>query len=287
MPAARTAERSLCPAFRAAAAGVQDLMARGRLLALTPWETSLTDMLLLSVASGYPGRVVAERFDAVREAPSGADWQWWFRDGDRYAGMRVQAKRRHPRTGTLSVKQRASGPPDELQAERLVRVAARDGLTAFYCFYSDRVPSGAAAASTGPCPHGPVDTAQWGVSMLLGRSVVRLAQARRLSSEKLAAAAWPWWAMVCESQYSRGRASVVETVGHFIEQAAWAELSVLQEAGVLDDPGDGVPWQDVAGPATGSEPPQHVVRAFERGSAAEAARTAEANIALFDQVPAR
>lgn len=275
----------LCPAFRDAAKTTTALLAEGRLLRLVPWETTLTDLLLLQIGRQFPGRVLARRFDAAREAKSGADWEWWFRDGSGYAGLRVQAKRRDPATGNLGLRARSPGPPpSELQARRLVRSAGADGLTAFYCFYSDLVPSEADPASTGPCPHGAADPAQWGTSMLLARTALRhLETSRRLDSDAVAAQAHPWWRLVCPRSGETNGGPVAAVRG-FVYSACATEAMRSQDFESIELTDDD--WARLSEPPVGDEPPDDIRRAFATQSTEALTQRSGINgIALFDASP--
>jgi hypothetical protein len=276
---------ALCPAFREAAAATADAYGRGRLVGIVPWETTFTDTALLSIAVRLPGRVIAQRFGAAREATTGADWQWWFMDDTGYAGMRVQAKRRDPDTGSLGLRAMAPPQPDERQARRLVRAAAADGLTAFHCFYSYRPPQGADPASAGPCPHGPLDPDQWGASLLLANAALRHAEdpARlsRVRYEAIAASARPWWQAVCPgpAQDARGTVGAVRA---FIVRAAAVEFARRQDFSEHADP-SGADAEGLLDVPVGDDPPGDVVRAFARASLAEIdPRPGLDGMALFD-----
>ena len=264
---------SLCSAFREAAAATAGAYASGRLVGLVPWETTFTDVALLSIAVRLPGRVLAQRFGAAREAETGADWQWWFKDDTGYAGMRVQAKRRDPKDGGLGLRAMAPPPPTERQARRLVRAAAADGLTAFHCFYSYRPPQGADPASTGPCPHGPLDPDQWGASLLLGRTALRHAEdtARhsRVRNEAIAATAQPWWQAVCPGQVPDAQGPVA-AVRAFVLRAAGVEFAERQARPDAEDAGAPTGLEDHRlDVPLGDDPPEAVIRAFATASLAE------------------
>lgn len=263
---------ALCDGFRNAAAATAEAYGRGRLVGIVPWETTFTDMLLLSVATAFPGRVIAQRFAAPTEAATGADWQWWFKDDTGYAGMRVQAKRRDPSTGSLGLRAMAPPPPTERQARRLVDAAAADGLPAFYCFYSYRPPQGAGAASTGPCPHGPLDAAQWGASLLLGSAAVRAAEApgrlSRAREETLAATATPLWRAVCPGHASDSQGTVL-AVRAFIFRSVGVAFAENQ-ARATDGADDGMDGEGLAlDVVVGAQPPDDVEQAFSTASLAE------------------
>lgn len=278
---------ALCPAFREAAAATADAYGRGRLVGIVPWETTFTDMALMSIAVRLPGRVLAQRFGAAREATTGADWQWWFKDDTGYAGMRVQAKRRDPGSGSLGLRAMAPPPPNERQARRLVRVAAAEGLTAFYCFYSYRPPQGADPASTGPCPHGSVDADQWGASLLLARSALRHAEDPRplsaVRNEAIAATARPWWQAVCPDQAPDAQGAV-EAVRTFVRQSAAVDFAIGQRLADHEDPAAGAGAERlVLEVPVGDDPPPEVVRAFERASLDEVDAPPDLDgMALFD-----
>lgn len=281
---------SLCSAFREAAAGTAGAYGSGRLVGIVPWETTFTDAALLSIAVRLPGRVLAQRFGAAREAETGADWQWWFKDDTGYAGMRVQAKRRRPDDGSLGLRAMAPPPPIERQARRLITAAAADGLTAFYCFYSYRPPQGAGPASTGPCPHGPLDPGQWGASLLLGRTALRHAEDNaKLSAvrnEAIAATARPWWQAVCPGNAPDAKGAV-DAVRTFVRRAASVDSVLRQALAEQDDSSVSAGAESVEGlllnVPVGDDPPPDVVRAFDRASLADVDPPAGLDgMALFD-----
>jgi hypothetical protein len=183
-----------------------------------------------------PDEVV--RFAADREARNGADWEWWFRSGSDFAGMRVQAKRRDT-NGSWGLKAKAPGPPAEKQVDRLVKDAQAGGLPAIYCLYSDRPPKLPTHDQTGPCPHGPLDHTQHGISLLLGRTAQRHASRPRLDNEAVASEAFPWYWLVCRREPGR---SLTETVRAFVmtqfglEQRRQASLDVADWRWVVEDP---------------------------------------------------
>lgn len=270
----------MCPAFRASARRTAMLISEGRLLRLVPWETTLTDLLLLDVGRQFPGRVLAHRFSAAREAESGADWEWWFRDESGFAGMRVQAKRRHPDTGRFGLQDLSPGPPPrELQLRRLVRRARVDGLSAFYCLYSDRVPLAADPASTGPCPHGMADPAQWGVSLLPAVTALRHVQgSRNVRADTVASSGRPWWSLVCAGPTVDP--GPVAAVRRFVMDMHVRELIVRQAA---DEDLSDADFAMLGQPPVGIEPPEDVVVAFRtRSTAALTGRDGVSGVALFD-----
>ncbi|GAA1571240.1 hypothetical protein GCM10009789_26020 [Kribbella sancticallisti] len=236
-----------------------------------PWETSLTDWILLALASTFPAQLKVVRFAADREAQNGADWEWWFRSGSDYAGMRVQAKRRDA-NGSWGLKAKAPGKPAEKQVDRLVRNASASGLPAFYCLYSDRPPRTPTHDQTGPCPHGPLDPNQHGISLLLARTAQRHASQPKLSNDAVASEANPWYGLVCIREPRR---SLVETVRAFLmtqlgrEYARQVPLDLGEARWVVEDP-------------VGANPPDDIRQAFDDQPARDRlAREGLAGIVLF------
>jgi hypothetical protein len=56
-------------------------------------EDSLTQMNLLHIAKAHSDEIAIESYSRPRERSLGADWEWWYFQGNRGIGMRVQAKR--------------------------------------------------------------------------------------------------------------------------------------------------------------------------------------------------
>jgi hypothetical protein len=55
-------------------------------------EESLTDLNLLELVLDSRAHVRVQKFNKPEEGRCGADWEWWFSDGRRWIGCRVQAK---------------------------------------------------------------------------------------------------------------------------------------------------------------------------------------------------
>ncbi|MGW3890409.1 hypothetical protein ACWD69_17105 [Micromonospora chokoriensis] len=193
----------LCPSFRSIAANVTWSNTAGRSVGLVPLETTFTDTALLALATQHRGRIRIQRFNAHEEARSGADWEWWIRDRHGYVGFRVQAKRAHPRTGRVALDQRAATTASfDKQVEVFADRCRADNILGLYCIYSDWQPKKAGLAGPGPCPHGPHDTAQWGCTIVLADTALRLATSNRCDADTVLSNGMPWYHLVCHTRES-------------------------------------------------------------------------------------
>jgi hypothetical protein len=99
-------------------------------------EESLTDRILYQVSSEL-SFVRYHKFSRAEESrQSGADWDWWFVDGQNALGLRIQAKRlRANKDHYPSI---AHASRSGLQIDRLRTSAVASGLVALYSMYSSR-----------------------------------------------------------------------------------------------------------------------------------------------------
>jgi hypothetical protein len=115
-------------------------------LGFTPDERYFTDRSLLVFAKRHPTEVFASRAN-VNENHTGADFEWWIRDGQSVIGLLVQAKRLVMADhGQYHGLDRATddGTP---QPERLIQTAASRGMTPIYVMYNGGRPQ----FPEGPC----------------------------------------------------------------------------------------------------------------------------------------
>ncbi|MGA5304615.1 hypothetical protein ACPCHT_32225 [Nucisporomicrobium flavum] len=258
---------SLCPTFRSIAADVTWRTQMGRSVGLVPGETTFTDNALLELAISHPAHIAVQRFPSSREAVTGADWEWWIHDNDGYVGFRVQAKRANPSTGRVALDQSAAPTAfTGRQIEVFVDCCRADGIAGLYCVYSDHQPSWRTTADVaGPCPHGPADPAQWGCTVVLADTALRLASERRFGAEAILGAGVPWYHIVCHHSLTGLTAGVRGVFGNLrateaavrsranidfgqqytgmpaIEPPGQVEAYFLRELRTLE------PWSDLAG----------------------------------------
>ncbi|WP_146231205.1 DUF6615 family protein [Micromonospora sicca] len=262
----------LCYLFRYLASKVYRDIGRGRAVGLVPWETTFTDNLLLELATARPHEIFIRRFGADEESVLGADWLWWFHDQDGYVGLRVQAKRAHPETGHINLKQPAPRQPDVLQAEVLARRAQQDGVVGLYCLYTDHRPGPHGYAPCGPCPHGPLDHTQWGCALLLAETAARHGRAKRTFANAVLRDSWPWYHLVCRN-YGDYNASVSVTQNLRI---LIGNLIVGEPTAVEQLNQDRLPWMS-------GRAPDDIVAAFaERSPALVARRPGVAGAVLLE-----
>ncbi|MFV2022888.1 hypothetical protein [Micromonospora sp. LOL_023] len=243
---------SLCPSFRSIAARVAWSTTVGRSVGLVPLEPTFTDNALLELATQHRSQIKIHRFASHEEAQNGADWEWWIRDQHRYIGFRIQAKRAHPRTGRIALDQPAAGTaPFDKQVEAFVERCRADNISGLYCIYSDWQPKRLGLAGPGPCPHGPADVAQWGCTVVLAETALRLATSGQCDAETVLGAGMPWYHLVCSTGESMiaGIQSVFERL--------------IEHDVTLRDVSDGVPMDHMF-PSPATQPPAQVTAFFQR-----------------------
>ena len=97
-------------------------------------EESLTDWLLYTASERMP-YVAYHKFTRHEEArESGADWDWWFVDGQHALGLRIQAKRL--RVSKDLYPSLAHSNRHGLQIDKLRESASDSNLIPLYSFYS-------------------------------------------------------------------------------------------------------------------------------------------------------
>ena len=97
-------------------------------------EETITENNLLEIRRRHPHLVYLETFPKLKEAKSGADWEWHIIGRKYTARMRVQAKRVQS-NGTLKIRHRVKSSGLQ-QRDLLLDAAKRDNLKPVYCFYS-------------------------------------------------------------------------------------------------------------------------------------------------------
>ena len=98
----------LCETFRACSTDVFSAYQAGRAVNLVPLGGELDRPTpAFHSHDGTPqngsGPTVLR---AGRSTPNGADWEWWFKSSSGYEGMRIQAKRRDPRSRGYGIRKK-------------------------------------------------------------------------------------------------------------------------------------------------------------------------------------
>lgn len=155
-------------------------------LGFTPEERYFTDRALLELERLYP-RVYASR-SSIDEHTTGADFEWWIRDGSSVAGLLVQAKRlRMEGMGSYEGidRQTDSG---RSQPEQLIATARSRGMTPIYVMYNGGRPS----FPPGPCA-GDREMRSRGTTVTSARHVHRLALSSSVATlAEVQESAIPW-----------------------------------------------------------------------------------------------
>lgn len=127
----------LCHSFQEIGGWVWQRIALAQQVGLAFSEETITETVLLQLASRHPGSVTIQAFSKRDEAVNGSDWEWWIGQTGSWFGMRVQAKRIKLPSETFRPLQsygRSKGSTIG-QIDRLISRAATDHLNPAYCLY--------------------------------------------------------------------------------------------------------------------------------------------------------
>lgn len=124
---------------------------------------------------------------------TGADWEWWFEDGNDAFGAAVQAKCLKDGTYDFGYVSRSG----TAQLQRLLDYCAKQGdLTPQYCLYSG-LSDVDALAPTWSCLSYPVSPAAWGCALLDGVVAAQLYASGVTGWKDVLAHALPWQCIAC------------------------------------------------------------------------------------------
>jgi hypothetical protein len=181
-------------------------------------EETITDTVLLDLATQHPRELKIVPFNKRREGRTGADWEWCFYDlaSSTFQPMLVQAKLLDDRDHEYSHIDRLIGSTGVRQIDRLLTTASRRRIPAIYMFYNHiddrrRVPVHACKLlSCAEC---------WGCSVALADVVRRVLPSKDF--DVLKAHSRPWVCLLCEGQTTaRGApAKVLATLRDLYEQS--------------------------------------------------------------------
>jgi Family of unknown function (DUF6615) len=190
-------------------------------------EETITQDLLLDISAALPAMSV-RTFTKRKEARNGADWQWeWWFEGQRWFGLRVQAKRLKMLRSQRLVYDLGYrvGSKRQRQVDLLLEDACADGLQAAYVLYNG--PDLDISKFTWGCRRLPPSPAFFGVSLLPAAIARELVDARTVELATVGARSRPWWCLVsCNSSAGCDRSWWSETSspahpGNDSEDLAW------------------------------------------------------------------
>lgn len=136
IPTPQYPSAALCQTFLHLALRVWQDLADCKHHRLSRSEEAITSDILLELTRSHAHEVRIYQFDKPEEASSGADWDWWFTDGEEWYGIRVQAKKLDGRNCRYSSLGHRVGSNGRLQIEILLAEAHRLHLFPMYCFYN-------------------------------------------------------------------------------------------------------------------------------------------------------
>lgn len=156
-------------------------------------EETITETLLLRLAAKFQGKGLhVQPFTKAQEKRNGADWEFWFAEGTRAVGLRVQAKRLFPSGAYQSL------DPLGQQLDNLIRQSG--DCFPVYVFYNN--PRSYRDFNNGcDCSayHGP---SYFGCTLAAASAVSNTASS---DAHILASVSIPWHCLLCESGRPAGQ----------------------------------------------------------------------------------
>lgn len=210
-------------------------------------EETITDAVLLDLATQNPKEIQIFPFNKRREAYTGADWEWLFYDNKAFQPLLVQAKLLDDRDQEYSHIDRFIGSTGIRQIDRLIATSRRRRVPAIYVFYnhlsdSSRIPLSVCGAFY--CPE------CWGCSVALADAVNATLPAKNFDALRLHSK--PWVCLLCQGMMPNKTAPVrmLSTLRDLYERSR----SVFRDRGIS--------FENVVPPPDrpSSEPPRY----FER-----------------------
>lgn len=182
-------------ALKARAKWVNARLAQARQLGTPFGEETITETLMLDLQAKLGPHLEVQTFTKYEESRNtGADWEWWFCDGQgqRMYGMRVQAKKlKTTKAGVpfydFSYKPKKS---KKRQVDRLLASALRDGLPAVYALYNG--PDLDLSLFNWRCCTEKASVGVFGVSMLSARAAQALADIGDTTLATVGGLSLPW-----------------------------------------------------------------------------------------------
>jgi hypothetical protein len=154
---------TLCATFRKEAGVVWNRMRMAAKLGISLSEETITETALYNIALPHQGKnITITLATKPAEKRHGADWEWWFINGTKCLGFRVQAKRLFTDGRYHSLLK--SGTQKYKQLDTLALASAKDELEPLYCFFNfdlTQYPFG----ESNPCTHEYRRPSFWGCSL--------------------------------------------------------------------------------------------------------------------------
>lgn len=127
----------LCYSFQKIASWVWQKIELSEKSGLAFSEETITETILLELATNHPANVKIKAFTKKTEGVNGSDWEWWIGSPGRWLGMRVQAKKIKLPSETFAPLQKYGVKKGSKigQIDKLLSHAKADQLNAAYCLY--------------------------------------------------------------------------------------------------------------------------------------------------------
>lgn len=180
-----------------------------------PDERAFTDHHLIELTRHHPAEVRVAKINQNREAETGADFEWWLGQGERYLPMRVQAKKLDLASSSYAQIAHTSGRDRDSQIDRLIKTSREDGFLPIYCFFNGPLPTREWPRDR--CENRELEPDLRGCTVALASDVKTVLAAGR-GAASVASISWPWQCLIC-CPLARGT--------HVGQRA----LSVLRQAG--------------------------------------------------------
>lgn len=167
-------------------------------------EETITETVLLDLATQNPREILVFPFNKRREGKTGADWEWCIYNANknRFMRMLVQAKVLDDLDDEYSHIDRKIGNSGTRQIDQLLTTARERGVPALYAFYNHLADKTRVPLATCKCYE---CLECWGVSVTLALAVDSILPDKTFDT--LRAVSMPWICLLCPGWSGQGQVS--------------------------------------------------------------------------------
>jgi hypothetical protein len=190
-----SSESKLCETLTTLAEWTNEFIAKGFSTGLGILEETITNYILIEIASRHPQNIYTKTFSRKQEGcESGADWLWCIGNPGEWLPILVQAKIVNPRTKQCHYLD--YGTSHGKQGQLLVRYARTHRLLPLYCIYSlidEDTNQGSMQANI----FSHLRPTDWACSFIIPKHVQQLIRQNKKSQSDLLKYSIPWMTPFC------------------------------------------------------------------------------------------
>jgi len=187
-------------------------------------EESITDFVLLELQSRHPHEIITQKYTKRQESQTGADWEWWLTSGNKWLGLRIQAKKidsKNLKYPELDKVNQYGRQVDLLIKNALQSQPNRIPLYIFYNYWD----TNNYILKYWNCGTYPQDVEMLGCGLVDTFRVKNVLNTGSKLLKDIAPSMYPWSCLVCCLGYSRNKDDLPNRAFDFIIGAFKVEMS--------------------------------------------------------------